>query len=200
MDFQKIEKKQNKTNKNKAIDTISQIVQPWPARREQPDTALRPGIVLPTYRQPFLLGTMFINSCQSGHSISQIINCITYYPSIPVLEKEALYNQLPGGHDLTKWKKVPRAIKLTKKTQKIHESKPKKKIHEGEWKGKKEQQTTTKTNNNKQQSKWQGKLNPPKLTKNKGKYNKKDNKRSTLTKQTTTKNNNKQFTDKQTKK
>ena len=49
MDFQKIKK-----TKNKAIDTISRIVQPWPARgEEQPDTAPRPGIVLPTHRQPF---------------------------------------------------------------------------------------------------------------------------------------------------
>ena len=48
MDFQKIRKK------NKAIDTISQIVQPWPARgEEQLDTAPRPGIVFPTHRQPF---------------------------------------------------------------------------------------------------------------------------------------------------
>ena len=37
--------------------------------------------------------------------------------------------------------------------------------------------------NNKQHSKWQGKLNPPKLTKNKVKYKKKDNKKSRLTKQ-----------------
>ena len=91
MDFQKIKK-------NKAIDTISQIVQPWPARgEEQPDTAPRPGNVFPPHRQPFLQSTIFINSCQSGHSISQIINCITYDPSIPVFETGALCNQTPRG-------------------------------------------------------------------------------------------------------
>ena len=72
------------------------------------------------------LGTMSINLCQSGHSLSQIINCITYYPSIPVLETGALCNQPPRGNTIRRSEEVPRAIKLTKKTpQKIHEGKKK---------------------------------------------------------------------------
>ena len=47
--------------------------------------------------QPSLQSTMFIKFCQSGHSLSQIINCITYYPSIPILETEAQCNKPPVG-------------------------------------------------------------------------------------------------------
>ena len=53
--------------------------------------------------------------CQSGHSLSQIIICITYFPSIPVPETGPPCNQPPRGNTIRRREEVPRAIKLTKK-------------------------------------------------------------------------------------
>ena len=115
--------KDKKKKTNKAIDTISQIVQAWPSRGEQSDTAPHPGIILPTHRQPFLQSIIFINSCQSGHLLSQIITCITYYLS----SKRRCCATNPQGDMTRRSEEVPRSIKLTnkKKQQKIHEGKKK---------------------------------------------------------------------------
>ena len=92
MDFQKI--------KNKAIDIISQIGQPWPARggaiRHRPAPRHRPPNPSSTVSSRY---SNLVNQA----SPSQIINCITYYPSIPDLETEALCNLPPERHDQTKW-------------------------------------------------------------------------------------------------
>ena len=117
MDFQK-KKKQTK----------QLTPSPRSSSHDQPEGgATGPPHAQASSSQPIVnrfLGTMSINSCQSGHSLSQIINCITYYPSIPVLEMGALCNQPPRGNTIRRSEEVPRAIKLTKKTpQKIHEGK-----------------------------------------------------------------------------
>ena len=113
----------SKDKKNKAIDTISQIVQPMTSQRgeatgHRPASRHRPS---PIHRQPFPR-TMFINSCQSGHPLSQIINYITYYPSIPVLETKALCNQPPGGTWSDEVKKCQEELNLQKKAKKTTEN------------------------------------------------------------------------------
>ena len=106
MDFQKIKKKP------KAIDTISQIVQPWPARGGSNRT---PPRAQASSSQPIVnrfLGTISINSSQSTHSLSQIIICITYYPSIPVPKTGTPCNQPPRGTRSDEVKKCQEQLNL----------------------------------------------------------------------------------------
>ena len=98
--------KKKKQKKNKAIDTISQIVQPWPARgEEQPDTAPRPGIVFPTHRQPFPR-YHFINSISTRPLTFQNHRLYNLLPLDISPQNGALVHPPPplGKHDQTKWR------------------------------------------------------------------------------------------------
>ena len=115
MDFQKIRKKKQ-SNWHHLPDR--------PARGEEQQSSQRGRATghhpAPRYRLPNPSSTVSSVPCssilcQSGHSFSQIIICITYYPSIPVRETGPPCYQPPRGNTIRRSEEVPRAIKLTKK-------------------------------------------------------------------------------------
>ena len=119
-------------------------------RGEQPDTAPRPGIVLPTQRQPFPRYHVhqFVSIRPLAFPNHQLYNLLPF-DTRP--RNGGTVQPTPRGDMIRRSEEVQRAIKLTKKTQKIHEGKTKQKIYEGERKGKKkknkQQQKQTTINN-----------------------------------------------------